>query len=30
MVEGSDLYGDGVVSIAARLESLSEPGGLFI
>jgi TolB-like protein/class 3 adenylate cyclase len=29
MVEGSDLYGDGV-NIAARLESLSEPGGLFI
>src|SRR6266404_1393436 len=27
MVEGSDLYGDGV-NVAARLESLSEPGGL--
>jgi adenylate cyclase len=25
MVEGSDLYGDGI-NIAARLESLSEPG----
>src|SRR5262249_41540180 len=29
MVEGSDLYGDGV-TIAARLETLSEPGGLCI
>ena len=29
MVEGSDLYGDGI-NIAARLESLSEPGGLCI
>jgi TolB-like protein/Flp pilus assembly protein TadD len=29
MVEGSDLYGDGV-NIAARLESLSEAGGLCI
>jgi TolB-like protein/class 3 adenylate cyclase len=29
MIEGSDLYGDGV-NIAARLEGLSEPGGLYI
>ena len=29
IVEGSDLYGDGV-NIAARLESMSEPGGLCI
>jgi TolB-like protein/class 3 adenylate cyclase len=29
MVEGGDLYGDGV-SIAARLENLSEPGGILL
>src|SRR5260221_2911616 len=29
MVEGSDLYGDGV-NIAARLEALAEPGGVWL
>src|SRR5262249_44208161 len=29
IVEGSDLYGDGV-NIAARLENLAEPGGIWL
>src|SRR5262245_49890934 len=29
MVEGSDLYGDGV-NIAARLEAIAEPGGIMV
>ena len=29
MVEGTDLYGDGV-NIAARLEGLAEPGGVLV
>src|SRR4029453_11168277 len=29
MVEGSDLYGDGV-NIAARLESIANPGGILV
>src|SRR5262245_61029399 len=29
MIEGSDLYGDGV-NIAARLEAIAEPGGILV